>query len=106
MSKSTPRPWRLDEDFDEHIIGANNEGVADCCVVLPKIGPRHAENEANAALIVRAVNAHDDLVAALNDAPILSKYHGQHGFDVERFILDYEKWSANRWPVLAKAGEP
>jgi hypothetical protein len=29
---------------------------------------------------------------AVADAPILSKYHGQRGFEVERFIADYEAW--------------
>ena len=33
------------------------------------------------------------LRAALETAPILSKYHGHHGFEVERFIKDYEAWS-------------
>jgi hypothetical protein len=25
-------------------------------------------------------------------APVLSKYHGMQGFEVERFIVDYELW--------------
>lgn len=29
---------------------------------------------------------------ALDDSPILSKYHGARGFDIERFVEDYEAW--------------
>ena len=32
------------------------------------------------------------LRAVISDAPILSKYHGHHGFEAERFIADYEAW--------------
>ena len=32
--------------------------------------------------------------AALEQAPILSKYHGEHGFERERFIADYDAWRA------------
>lgn len=32
------------------------------------------------------------LLALANNSPILSKYHGAGGFDLERFIKDYEIW--------------
>jgi len=61
MSKATPRPWAVNhtrvESRDEH--GVANDGwiVADC-----KYGP---DGEANAELIVCAVNCHDELVEFL-----------------------------------------
>jgi hypothetical protein len=46
---------------------------------------------------------------ALTAAPILSKYHGRGGFDVERFITDYQAWKTlarsalSSLPARAKA---
>lgn len=33
------------------------------------------------------------LKARLGNAPVLSKYHGQRGFELERFIADYSAWT-------------
>lgn len=38
---------------------------------------------------------------ALSGAPIISKYHGQRGFDVERFIADYSDWGRTAREALA-----
>ena len=57
----------------------------------------------DAALIVRAVNCHDDLLSACEGAPTLSRYHGQRGFEVERFIVDYEAWCATCRAAAKKA---
>jgi hypothetical protein len=45
-----------------------------------------------ATLHAEAADEIERLTAAIKDAPILSKYHGHHGFEVERFITDYEAW--------------
>lgn len=45
----------------------------------------------------------NDLVEALEAAPILSKYHGHQGFEVERFIKDYDTWGDVRRATLAKS---
>lgn len=75
MADATPRPWTMEE----------HEGIARWYTVLRgavDVGPREKydpiahtrysalhpdEDKANAELIVRAVNAHDELVAALED---------------------------------------
>ena len=36
-----------------------------------------------------------------DEATIMSKYHGQAGFDSERFILDYEAWRKKTRALLA-----
>ena len=62
--KATPRPWRVGDDPGETscmVLDPQGRSVADC--LRPKIPVR--ECWPNARLIVRAVNAHDDLVAAL-----------------------------------------
>lgn len=43
----------------------------------------------------------DKLREALEAAPALSMYHGDGGFDRERFIADYEAWSARKRKALA-----
>lgn len=64
--KSTPRPWTY---FHDSCAQCEKEGTAEFVIMEPP-GGRHGQfsNEADAALIVRAVNAHDDLVAALDEA--------------------------------------
>ena len=64
MNKShTPTPWRVD--------GADIVSPSECAVVatVQWCGEgRDGESDANAAHIVRCVNAYDDLVAALTAA--------------------------------------
>jgi enterochelin esterase-like enzyme len=70
---------------------------------LDSIGTTMKTAAANARLIAAA----PELYEVADEAPVLSKYHGQHGFESERFIADYEAWMAKRRTVLAKArGEP
>lgn len=62
----TSTPWRLHSTSDVTVISkAGGTHVADC-LFDPKI--RYQEKCANAAFIVKAVNAHDELVAALGEA--------------------------------------
>ena len=61
----SPTPWRLDApypDMANRIVDADGFDVVD-------LGPG-PYSHANAALIVRACNSHDDLVAALTAAEI------------------------------------
>lgn len=51
----------------------------------------------------RLVAAAPDLYEVADEAPILSKYHGNQGFDLERFVVDYDAWSQKRRAALAKA---
>lgn len=52
----TPRPWRVSESRPYLVYDATGRLVADCSGPAP---------EETGALVVRAVNAHDALVAAL-----------------------------------------
>jgi len=65
MNKHTPTPWTVQQS--DHVGGLLIKPVPGQVVAQCDEG---SEMEANAAFIVRAVNAHDDLVAALkNCAP-------------------------------------
>ena len=63
---STPRPWKIHKG-DTVLGGPNNVGI----LCDYEYGIDRETAIANAALIVRAVNAHDDLVIAAKDAVIL-----------------------------------
>ena len=62
---ATPRPWRVRETGTLQVWGPGKRWVA--TVMQPDadngLAPTDPEARANAALIVRAVNAHDELVA-------------------------------------------
>ena len=65
MSGATPRPWSYE---DRRIITPNGEllsisGISTPCGVVPLDDGSYA----NAALIVRCVNSHDALAAALKE---------------------------------------
>mgnify|MGYP001582133512 CR=1 FL=1 len=69
-SKATPRPWALTDGSKRihpagHVWGANGRLTAGCMGYSTNTEPDGGtgENAANAALIVRAVNAHDELMA-------------------------------------------
>ena len=63
MAEHTPTPWRLDTRWSRLIVqGPNNEDIASV------FGTRSDEGKACAAFIVRAVNCHEELVAALEVA--------------------------------------
>jgi hypothetical protein len=60
MIEATKRPWGYvhNKGLDKHLVGATLENVA-------IVEDRHGNAKENADLIVRAVNAHDALVAAV-----------------------------------------
>lgn len=64
VADATPRPWSISRSFPEYINGPDGKTIIDCN------GPQASNvlDIANAALIVRAVNAHDTLVKALETA--------------------------------------
>jgi len=79
----TPGPWVVN--------GENSQGYSQICVANPDIGwnvalclpgsnrdPFKDEMEANAAFIVRACNAHDDLLEACKEA--FNNFMGSPGF--------------------------
>jgi hypothetical protein len=70
MSEHTPLPWTWGKFDDEiHIVPLRGEVIAKVCFRNSTVGKLPAE--ANARFIVRAVNAHDDLLAACRQAEIL-----------------------------------
>lgn len=53
------------------------------------------DNVADDKAIIASLEAERDrLRMALTCPPILSKYHGKHGFEVVRFISDYSVWTS------------
>lgn len=67
QDKATARPWRQDEN-PLMVVDATGEQVAFCGVDLKRgtdLIKAHAKANTHAALIVKAVNAHDVLTAAL-----------------------------------------
>ncbi len=66
MSEATARPWHADEGV---ILSEHGQGVALACGPGQIFAPRKEVSEkrrhANTAFIVKAANAHDALVAAL-----------------------------------------
>jgi hypothetical protein len=57
QSNHSPLPWVQGPNFPEQIFDADGLRVADC-------GLRDPEDASDAAFIVRAVNCHDELLAA------------------------------------------
>lgn len=109
MSGWTKGPWRVDPRHWGDIQAANGEleisaswheaMIGEVIEIGGRSAPPAHEARANARLIAAA----PDLAEALGDAPVLSKYHGLHGFEVERFIADYESWRTRARAALAKA---
>lgn len=110
-SKHTPGPWRVESGTtlvwgrcDEDDVSTYGMGIP---VAEAKIGSSWRngpsvsaeEAEANARLIAAA----PDLLAALAEAPIPSRYHGAFGFDVDGFLADYAVFSALKRAAIAKA---
>ena len=60
MTEATQRPWGYvhHKGLDQHLVGATLENVA-------IVEDRHGNAKENSELIVKAVNNHDALVAAL-----------------------------------------
>lgn len=65
----TPTPWYCDNAAGTTIWNAAGHGlVAECPEPAEWLGAKKLDRAANAAFIVRACNAHDELVAALKFA--------------------------------------
>lgn len=71
IATHTPTPWMVRPDSREiwsAMLSESNRMVAQVAAAPFAPYPTSAEGNANAAFIVRAVNAHDDLVKALEEA--------------------------------------
>jgi hypothetical protein len=100
FENATPRPWatnchhvpaRVESEAEHGIV---NDGwiICDCD------GP---DGEANAELIVRAVNAHDDLVAALDMCLDLIRDMSRYRHAEEMALKNYALF--NEAPIKASA---
>lgn len=71
MAEHSKLPWQIDEDYPNCIQTSGNPDMEVCeCSIMIWDGHKmhtagYGEDEANAALIVRAVNSHQALVEAL-----------------------------------------
>lgn len=86
MSEATPRPWRQWATDGDHGLEITIEGEGHAVTYLPD---QSDLSEANAALIVRAVNAHDALVEALEAAlATLEEWQADDGQGDDAAILN------------------
>jgi len=93
----TPTPWRQVPGIPIILAGAGDKTTGTLAASTAAKELPFAEQKANAALIVRAVNAHADLVAALRG--ILANVN-------EEFVSDEATYFfAKARAALAKAGE-
>jgi hypothetical protein len=113
MTAHTPTPWMLNPSAPEEIISPG-ETLVIVRAPQPYLQPRA---KANAELIVRAVNAHDDLVAAAkaavrydeairacaNDPKRMASFCTAEGDDLDAL---YEAWQAKSQAALVKSGAP
>jgi hypothetical protein len=65
-SEHTPTPWAVDEDHPTSVVFEADTEI-EICTTDSGSSAEQGEDEANAALIVRAVNSHAALVEALGD---------------------------------------
>lgn len=121
MSGHTPGPWTAKDELGKYDNSMNSWTVEDedatsssCAPITLADGTVVAfavesddvytfvssdQLDANASLIASA----PDLFEVADTAPVISKYHGTHGFEADRFIDDYAVWSAKKRQALGKA---
>lgn len=66
FSKATPRPWKTHLASDTTVVSMANECVADTCCGVYEYD--YETMEANAAIIVQAVNSYDRAIELLKAA--------------------------------------
>ena len=69
----------------------------------PSLIVRQNGRPAGLTELLRRANTQPGLVVVAETAPIISKYHGHHGFDVNRFINDYAVWNKTANAALKAA---
>ena len=76
----TPTPWKV--KYDEQIVGPKGNVIASCLGYSKKAKDpaqqAQGAREDNAALIIRAVNAHEAMKAALKEVlPLVEQWEGK-----------------------------
>ena len=105
MNKATQRPWEADMTGEYYTKAGviRHNGVVVCRMTPSCIAPNKEETQANAELIVTAVNAHDDLVAAL-ESFLRAPHIGSDGPGSSTIVVQEFNLKAAR-AALAKAKE-
>ncbi len=91
-TQHTPLPWHVGETNKLVIYRQDGYAVADCKVFHSRPGSEREVAEANAALIVNAVNCHEELLSALKG--LLEEYdlcgegHDENRLRTARLILE------------------
>lgn len=92
MSKATPRPWMIDSGLGGNTIKIRNASEwphNSICELLHSIELK----QANAELIVRAVNCHDPAVALLKG--VVADYEGDTNIGFDQRIIDIKNFLEN-----------
>ena len=86
MTGATKRPWGYvhHKGLDKHLVGAVLENVA-------TVEDRHGNAKENAEFIVKAVNNHDALVAALEACQIALRTHSPNVPEDEQGWTSYDE---------------
>jgi hypothetical protein len=104
----TETPWRVDGETGEIVRDAAPSSDPDLLtagfelVIADVIGP---DREANAAFIVKACNAHEQLVAALDKAETLLERIWQCELSPEQAMAAITAWRDERALLSARGGE-
>jgi hypothetical protein len=104
MTKQTPTPWRIatDEQGYAHHIAADGYITVSSFSVAVKNCCDKETIKANAAHIVRSVNAHDELVAALQN--MLEQFVTIPGADTKPGLVQDERMAImNARAAIVKA---
>ena len=95
----SPVPWRVNVDKFHIAVplvdAVDNDGI----IVAELSGPNHSENVSNAELIVRAVNSHHALVAALRD--FLAKWDEVEPYIKGAFVMQQIHGGRYTGPTIA-----
>ena len=100
FSNATPRPWRIDRDDREgmgwNIHITDESGNNRVCFMSNDGTGENIRGESTAALIVHAVNCHDELVAALKAAEKALMFAKQTLLNAQR---NFPPAYADRWTI-------
>ena len=103
--KVSPLPWKLHK-FPGHVAADDGRLVANCNGYQTTILADAAEsNYANAAFIVRAVNAHDRFVEAAEDALSMCRYLQQSPLEERPYGVGIDRVADKCRAALAAAKE-
>ena len=91
MTEATKRPWGYvhHKGLDKHLVGAVNKYIH--LENVATVEDRHGNAKENAEFIVKAVNNHDALVAALEACQIALRTHSPNVPEDEQGWTSYDE---------------